>query len=196
MSEIKQADLLAILLTEDNKADAYLIKKYVENYANVTLVETLAKAVEEIQSCPPDIILLDLSLPDSSGGAHAVSHIREITRLPVLVVTGSDDIEVYEQCVLEGADSVLFKDTLNADELFRRIQIAINRRKYLSNYMVNHITNKHEELQIVNVKKEKCPILNTVYDFSCETENLIQKMIRLNSMLRNLNDKDTHVASK
>jgi CheY-like chemotaxis protein len=195
IESFKQPDLLAILLAEDNEADAILIKLYAQSFANIKWVKSLSEAVISIKNSAPDVILLDLSLPDSSD-THAVAEIRKLTALPLLVVTGSNNIELYERCALEGADSVIFKDNLNSQELFRRIQVAISRRKYLSNYIMSRMEYHIDEIDsckpATSIETTKhCRMVDSAKSFSDVTEKLIQKIIKLNATLTYLNNKDT-----
>jgi CheY-like chemotaxis protein len=195
IESFKQPDLLAILLAEDNEADAILIKLYAQSFANIKWVKSLSEAVISIKNSAPDVILLDLSLPDSSD-THAVAEIRKLTALPLLVVTGSNNMELYERCALEGADSVIFKDNLNSQELFRRIQVAISRRKYLSNYIMSRMEDHIDEINsckpATSIETTKhCRMVDNAKSFSDATENLIQKIIKLNATLTYLNNKDT-----
>ena len=65
-----QAGIL-VLLIEDNPADAQLFKEYLtEDQTQVYVlshVETLGEALEAVHQHEPDVIVLDLSLPDTQG---------------------------------------------------------------------------------------------------------------------------------
>ncbi len=99
--------------------------------AHVNLVQcgTLAEAISCIQKERFDVVLLDLSLPDS-WGMMGVSKIYNVAPdLPIVVLTGLDDSAVEIRALLEGAQDYLIKGAISSDQVFRSIRYAIQRKK-------------------------------------------------------------------
>jgi len=131
---------LAILLVEDNPADADLINEYLsedQNFVyNLTEAETLADALELLAHDNFDIVLLDLSLPDSSGLATVRTLLSDYPQLVLVVLTGLKDQQIALQAVRFGAQDYLEKDQLTPVLLHRSISYAIERKKALQEKMV------------------------------------------------------------
>ena len=125
---------LSVLLVEDDPGDAGLIKytlKYDQTGNQLAWVESFSalKQFFEEQQAKPDVILLDLNLPDSTGIAtvHACKRLSRST--PIVVLTGHDDTEFALQALEAGAQDYLAKGSLDADSLSRTMRYAISRAK-------------------------------------------------------------------
>lgn len=122
---------LQILLVEDNPADARLLRELLKevspvNYT-VSVVPRLSEAREKLTAGPFDLVLTDLSLPDSQE----LQAVRELQAaapsVPVVVLSGVDDEALALSAVREGAQDYLFKSRLDAHTLGRSIRHAIER---------------------------------------------------------------------
>lgn len=90
---------LRVLLIEDSETDAALLRTHLERAfsgdVTVDRVETLAAAVSRLLAAPGafDVVLLDLTLPDSSG-VGTLSTLRPYAGgLPVVVLSGDDSAQ-------------------------------------------------------------------------------------------------------
>lgn len=123
-------EMTNILLVEDNPADARYAKELLSTQA-YTFVEarSMAQAIECLNQKTIDVILLDLSLPDSNG-LETVAHLAEQKReLPIVVLTGLEDISFALESVRVGANDYVVKARLDADSLARSIKHAIEAKK-------------------------------------------------------------------
>ncbi|MFC6726377.1 ATP-binding protein, partial [Halobium palmae] len=93
----------------------------------------------------PDIVLLDLDLPESSG-TDTVETVRGHTaRTPIIVLTGAPEDRFGVDVVSEGAQDYLVKDEVTPDVLLRAIRYAIERKK-----VEGELRQRTEELRILN----------------------------------------------
>lgn len=104
---------MKILLVEDNLADARLIQEMLREappdaYA-FRHADRLEVAREFISNSSPDVILLDLGLPDSQGLATLVLARESCPATPIVVLTGLDDHEFAMEAVRAGAEDYLPK---------------------------------------------------------------------------------------
>lgn len=124
---------LNILLVEDNLADARLLREEIADKSAVpcTLVhvEQLSDALERLQREAFDVILLDLSLPDSQG-AETLSRLQGAAPdVPVVVLTGLEDEALGLQMVAAGAQDYLTKGQVESRLLLRTLRYAITRHQ-------------------------------------------------------------------
>lgn len=120
-----------VLLVEDDAADASLARQTLRAYErirfDITWVQTLHDALEKLKLDPPQVLLLDLSLPDSNG-METVRAIRQATAtLPIIVLTGREDSDFALQTIEHGAQDYLIKGRFDTDSLVRAINYAIER---------------------------------------------------------------------
>jgi len=124
---------LSVLVVEDNPGDYELVVEYLSDVSNASYQFKHCVSLQDIsgvlKSTHIDVILLDLSLPDSSG-IDTVSNVRSISKsLPIIVLTGIDNDELGEQAIQQGAQEYLNKNELSGRMLARIIKYAIKRKK-------------------------------------------------------------------
>lgn len=115
------------LLVEDNPGDARLLRLMLPEGFALTHVDRLESALAAVSDA--DVVLLDLSLPDS----HGLESFRRLHAAapgtPVLVLTGHDDSEDAVRAVREGAQDWLVKGRVDTDILGRALRYAIERNR-------------------------------------------------------------------
>ncbi len=91
----------------------------------VSLYDAISSLQEEI----PDLILLDLHLPDGKG-LKSLAAVREHSEnCPIIVLTSADDDSLGLKAVASGAHDYLVKQLVSNDSLVRCIRYAIERRR-------------------------------------------------------------------
>lgn len=124
---------ITVLLAEDKPDESRLIQEMLQSYiaaGSIHLAHAgcLAEALGYLSQQEADAVLLDLSLPDSSGLA-TLEKIRICARkLPVLVLTEGEDDALAHSALQAGADDSLVKTELNGKLLMRAIGYAIERK--------------------------------------------------------------------
>src|SRR5689334_17469050 len=116
------------LLVEDNPGDARLIQETLAEAGldaqDVTHVTRLADALGRIAQGGVEVILLDLSLPDSRG-LDTVRRIHQAAaEVPIVVLTGLDDEWVGTEALHEGAQDYLIKGQVDGRPLVRAMRYA------------------------------------------------------------------------
>lgn len=124
-----------VLLVEDNKADAALVQRRLEKASRllpkVDRAEWLSSALTALQNRSYDVVLLDLSLPDSTGIDTVMNVVKHAPNIPVIVLSGREDIETATNSVRAGAQSfVIKKAEISSDELEREILYAMERVRH------------------------------------------------------------------
>ena len=124
---------IKILHVEDNAGDARLVRELLQDTDagpfDLTDVERLDEALTTIASREFDVVLLDLSLPDSQG-LETIRQIRETAvRVPIVIMSGHDDEGIAIQALKQGAQDYLEKNRLDGYWLGRAIRYAIERNR-------------------------------------------------------------------
>jgi len=152
--------VLKILIVEDNPGDYRLVEEMLrdspEFEVRIGQAETLAEALGTLRELGPDVVLLDLQLPDSLG----LETLRRMTAaaplLPVIVMTGATDKELGIAAMKENAQDYLQKDGLNADLLARSIRYAVERKRM--------IRDLESSQRLLRTALEQYPDVFVIYD--------------------------------
>lgn len=128
---------ISVLLVEDDAGDARLLRSTLAGSGagrhEIEHVTSLAAAKSRLGRHPlPDIVLLDLSLSDSSGQATFDGLFQDNGHVPVVVLTGLDDDTVATTAVESGAQDYLVKGSVTGDVMARAIRHAIERHQLQS----------------------------------------------------------------
>lgn len=123
---------LRVLLVEDEPGDAQLARlalKESRNPSFIVMHETsLAAAIERIKvSSAFDAVLLDLGLPDCEPHQTLARLLAAVPPMPVVVLTGTDDVRLAEEVLELGAQDYLLKEEAGARTLARAVRNAILR---------------------------------------------------------------------
>jgi signal transduction histidine kinase len=128
-----QRERITLLLVEDNPGDARLLREMLAETAVVELdvhqVSRLDDAIELLTSAHHDVVLLDLSLPDSEGLETLVRLQAQTPDVPVVVLTGLHDETLAIRAVQKGAEDYLVKGHVDGNVLLRSIRYAIERKR-------------------------------------------------------------------
>jgi PAS domain S-box-containing protein len=137
-----------ILLVEDNNGDARLLRLLLAeadpNHFKLTHVDRLAAGIACVQNGGIDLVLLDLSLPDTHG--FETLHLMHAAAMgiPIVVLTGIEDEALGLQLIQRGAQDYLVKSQVTGPLLRRSLHYAIERAR-----MANELRDKTTLLQSV-----------------------------------------------
>lgn len=122
---------IKVLMIEDSAVHAQLIegmlRKGKTRSFEVFARDHLQSGLERLEQGNIDVILLDLMLPDSEGLATFTSVHERAGEVPIVILSGADDMTLAAKAVEEGAQSYLVKGKVDADLLTRSIRYAIQR---------------------------------------------------------------------
>ena len=123
----------SIFLVEDNPADEALIRAHLEEFGGfeVHSVESFRTAMARLGEISPDLVLLDLQLPDAAGLLGLERLQSSFPEIAVVVLTGfaTDDIAIAREAMKLGAQDYLYKGAIDAYHLERSLYLAIERKK-------------------------------------------------------------------
>jgi len=115
-----------LLLVEDDAAiRGGLIRALSERGHAVSSTSTAMEALQLVVEAPPDLVILDLGLPDLDG-YEALRMIRAITKVPVVVATARDDESDIVKVLDAGADDYLVKP-FGVGQIEARVRAVLRR---------------------------------------------------------------------
>ncbi len=134
--QLHPASSATVLMIEDDPMYAHVIQRYLEEPSArglaVKRADRLAAGLEILGSEVVDLVLLDLSLPDSEGYDTFHNLRQAAPAVPIIVLTGFEDDEMAERAVRHGAQDFLAKADMSPSLLVRSIRYALERWKAAS----------------------------------------------------------------
>ncbi len=122
---------MKFLIVDDSKVTRMQITTSLQKtkYADCVLVEASMglEAHEQFKTHKPDLVLLDYMLPDTNGIEILKEWKKTHPVLPVVMVTGFDDVQLVVDALNIGAQGYLVKDRLSPETLTIAINDALNR---------------------------------------------------------------------
>lgn len=119
-----------ILVVEDDLAVRNLITVSLETQnCKFHTAENGAKAILEVVSQKPDIVLLDLGLPDVNG-IDLIKKIRTWSNMPIIVISARDEDSDKIEALDAGADDYLTKP-FSVNELHARLRVTLRRINFM-----------------------------------------------------------------
>lgn len=129
------AEAIRILLVEDNNGDARLVEEAMKEVSfaqfHLQRVVRLSEAFTRLKEDNFQIVILDLSLPDSQGLETFTRMRKEFPEMPIIVLTGFDDETQAFEAFGQGAQTYLMKGRINSYLLTQSIQYAIQKKKIM-----------------------------------------------------------------
>ncbi|MDD2798188.1 MAG: response regulator [Bacteroidales bacterium] len=154
-----------ILIIDDEPQIRRLLRMSLEaNEYKVFDAENGKDGLLSVSMNHPDVVLLDLGLPDHNGMS-VLHQLREWTRVPVIVLTVQDDEEAKITALDSGADDYITKP-FNTGELLARIRVALRRSFKLDESPTFSSANLYVDLNTRIVKSENIEVKLTAIEYS------------------------------
>ena len=172
----KTSRIYQVLLIEDEPAVADWVANLLRESPNGLFVASaraarLSKGIDLLHSGNPDIILLDLMLPDSQGIETFQKMHAEAPHIPIVVLSSLEDDELATRIVHLGAQEYLVKHRLDPESLQRALRYAMERFQ--------------TELELANERDLLSTLLENIPD-RIYFKDRQSRFTRINQALRNL----------
>ncbi|MBO7423446.1 MAG: response regulator transcription factor [Oscillospiraceae bacterium] len=179
-----------ILIVEDERSISGFIKTVlVSNGYEVVLAHSGTEAFSMVSSHCPDLVVLDLGLPDLDG-MDIIEAIREWTQLPIIVVSArtleKDKVEALDK----GADDYITKP-FSAAELLARVRVAIRHTRASAimsgsqKYVSGDLTVDYDK-HMVTVKGENCHLTQNEYKIVALLSRCAGKVLTYDFIMKEL----------
>ncbi|MCH7479338.1 MAG: response regulator [SAR324 cluster bacterium] len=121
-----------ILICDDNEANRILLNDLILSIGHVPLLaENGLSALAQIRTAEPDLVLLDILMPEMDGFG-VLQRMRAeglLPGIPVIVISSVDEVESIVRCIQEGADDYLIKP-FNQVLLTARISASLQKKQF------------------------------------------------------------------
>ena len=164
---------ITVLLIEDNPGDARLIGEMLAAQGagrfDLSCVGRLTEAAERLAEGDIDLVLLDLSLPDSEGLDTLATVQEHAPHVAVVVLTGTEDETLGLEAVQQGAQDYLVKGQVDSAVLARAARYAIERKqasekiRALNADLERRVNERTQELAAANEELRHLDRLKTAF---------------------------------
>lgn len=123
---------MKILIIEDNPGDARLVQEMLKEQPDnhtIDIAERVATGLQFLNSHNVDVVLLDLTLPDSSGLTTLARLQDRFSHLPIIVMTSIDDEALAVRAVRQGAIDYLVKGQVDSRLLRHSLVYSVERKR-------------------------------------------------------------------
>jgi len=128
-----RSEKVRILLVEDDPDDVWIMRSLLgdrwDGPFELVHVELLSTGLSRCANDTFDVVLLDLSLPDSQGLETFLAMFAHVSEIPIVILTGYDDEMIAVKAVQAGAQDYLVKGQVSDALLVRSIRYAIERSR-------------------------------------------------------------------
>lgn len=127
-------DSIRIFLVDDHRLVLEGLARLINDHPSMEIVGTAVngrQAIQQIRALQPDVVLMDISMPQLNGFEATRLITESSPKTKVLILSMHESKEFLQRALDAGAIGYLLKDS-NADELFRAIEEAHQGNLYLS----------------------------------------------------------------
>lgn len=153
-----------VLVVEDNPGDYVLLLNYLQKsqlpVERIFHAETMAGVPALLKDNYFDIVLLDLSLPDSTGVDSVITLDRLMPKTPIIVFSGLSTVEIAVESISLGVQDYLIKGEFDEKLLAKCIQYSIERKK-----VTEKLRESNERYELVNKATH-----DTIWEWDCITK--------------------------
>lgn len=117
-----------VLIVDDNEMTRALLRTILSSagYKVVAEASNSKNGLEQVLKNKPDIVCLDILMPDGSGIEVLKQVATELPKTIVLMVTGKHDVETVKECLENGAKGFIIKP-FNASIVLKTVKDAVLR---------------------------------------------------------------------
>jgi class 3 adenylate cyclase len=131
VSDGRNAEKGDLLVVDDNRVNRLLLGRTLEQFGHrVVFAENGRQALEVLRERPPDLVLLDIEMPEMNGyqTLEALRADPKLRDIPVVMMSSVDEVDSVARCVEMGAEDYLFKP-VNGILLRARVAASLEKKR-------------------------------------------------------------------
>ena len=131
MSLDRNAEKGELLVVDDNRVNRLLVARTLEQLGHrVAFAENGRQALEALRHRPPDLVLLDIEMPEMNGyqTLEALRADPKLRDIPVVMMSSVDEVDSVARCIEMGAEDYLFKP-VNGVLLRARVAASLEKKR-------------------------------------------------------------------
>lgn len=171
-----------IAITDDHRMVLKGIVAMLENTSEIKIVGTYENAEETIKNLSqnlPDVLLLDINLPDMNGIDLSKILLKKHPDLKIIALTNFEDISFVKRMLKNGVQGYLLKNT-DRQELLEAIKVVLSGEQYLhkdiKKKLLYQSTNKKTpNTLVVNLTRREKEVLQAIYE-ELTTQEISEKL--------------------
>lgn len=136
---------IRVMIVDDHALFRCGLKLLLEKKADMEVVAeagTGQEAIKKVSSCTPDIVLLDINLPDKKGTIVAKEILLKIPDIKIIILTMHDDEYYLQELFKIGVQGFILKNSTGTD-LVLAIRSVYAGRQYIDPAMTSYVVNKY-----------------------------------------------------
>jgi NarL family two-component system response regulator LiaR len=134
MNTMNSSPMIRVMLVDDHNVVRSGLATFLKAYDDLELIGEAKNGLEAIHLCQqiqPDVILMDLMMPEMDGIAATKAILADFPQVKVIAMTSFEDQELVQGVLAAGAISYLIKN-VSSDDLAKAIRDAASGRSTLS----------------------------------------------------------------
>ena len=134
MDTVDSHHIIRVMLVDDHNVVRSGLTTFLRAYDDLELVAEAKNGLEAVRLCAekkPEVILMDLMMPEMDGIAATRAILAEYPQIKIIVMTSFEDEQLVQGVLAAGAISYLIKN-VTSDELAKAIRDAYSGRSTLS----------------------------------------------------------------
>ena len=124
---------MKVLFIEDHEGFAFIVREMLCSIQGEPIAfewaSRLDQGIDFISRSVPDVVIVDLALPDSDGLNTLKQLLPHAGAAPIIVLTGTDDEKLAIEAISQGAQDYLLKGDIDRRGFLRAIRYAVERKK-------------------------------------------------------------------
>lgn len=132
--------MIKIVVVDDHVLLLESLKTFIEQDDDFKIVGEAKNGVDAIDTCKrlyPDVVLMDVKMPDMDGIQAAKEIKRELPRIKIIILTSYEDNESIFEAFAMGVDGFILKNT-NPNDLMEIIRLTVNGMCILQRNIMEH----------------------------------------------------------
>jgi DNA-binding NarL/FixJ family response regulator len=154
-----------VIIADDHTLFRHGLKLILEDIENIEVIADVANGkelIEVTQALKPDLIIMDINMPQVNGIEASRILLQEHPDLKILVVSMYSDEQYYNSVIENGVKGFILKDADNS-ELRLAVNTILNGKTYFSQELLLKLIRNHQTNAQISISSREREILSLLY---------------------------------